>query len=97
MDYCCEEIDKANGVYQKNRRTKRGKHMLVNIETNNGTLFLNMDSIDAMYFDDSDNKLYVYRKGQDDELFYYVSESKANQAIKQLTEVINNESKSNIE
>ena len=71
--------------------------MLVKITTKNGTLFLNMNSIEAMYFNTADDKLYVYRKGQSDTLFYYMSESKAIEAIKQVTEVINNEFKSNIE
>lgn len=71
--------------------------MLVNIKTNNGTLFLNMDSVDGMYFDISDHKLYVYRKGQSDVPWYCITETKANEAIEQLTKVINNESKTNIE
>ena len=71
--------------------------MLVNIETNNGTLFLNMDSIESMYFNIATDKLYVYRKGQSNALDYCMSKSKTNEAIKQLIEVINNKFKSNIE
>ncbi len=71
--------------------------MLVNIETKNGTLFMNMDTVEAVYFNSATDKIYVHRKGKSDPLEYNISESKANQAIKQLTEVISNESKTNIE
>lgn len=71
--------------------------MLINIKTNGGTLFLDIDSIDAMYFDAISDKLCVYRKGQSDALSYYMNELNADEAIKQIIKVINNEPKSNLE
>lgn len=71
--------------------------MLVNIKVNYGTLLLDIDSIDAMYFDTISNKLYVYRKGQSDVFSCYMDKLNTDEAIKQINKVINNEPKSNLE
>ena len=62
--------------------------MLINIKTNIGYAFINMDSIDGLYFNVAADKLYVYRKGQTTPLEYNISESKIEEAVEKINKLI---------